>query len=306
MVKVKLMEQEDLIRSKLGINDIRTIRQIIGNKELYDQVSKRDVITHKDLISEYNVADAFIKDMRRNGTVSYFTTAGTINKAQKGSKIFYFRDEMEDLLGTRVNYYPTVRVRYNMMNEFIIQVIKTFEPERHVEIFKMYLLDNKSVEQIAEELYISKERVRQMLTKTHRRTLLDLKRMAEYYPRDRDLMSLYIEREHLLNLNKQLKDKFERDKETKLRADQLAQKHVQHFLQHKLQLDLLSKKLTEYPDWMLSVRGLNCLRDAGIETLEDLLCHNVRDIRRIRNMGTKTLNEIINWLEDEFKWKMPQ
>lgn len=305
MVKVKLMEQEDLIRGKLGINDIRTIRQIIGNKELFDQISKRDVIAHKDLISEYNVADAFIKDMRRNGTVSYFTTAGTINKTQKGTKIFYFRDEMEDLLGTRVNYYPTVRVRYNMMNEFIIQIIKEFESERYVKLFEMYLVDNKSVEQIAEELYISKERVRQMLTKTHRRTLLNLKRMAQYHPRDKDLMSLHIEREHLLNLNKQLKDKFERDKETKLRAGQLAQKHVQHFLQHKLQLDLLNKKLTEY-DWILSVRALNCLRDADIETLEDLLCYNERDIRRIRNMGKKTLNEIKDWLLDEFKWRMPQ
>jgi RNA polymerase sigma factor (sigma-70 family) len=299
------MEQEDLIRSKLDINDIRTIRQIIGNKELYDQISKREVIAHKDLISEYNVADAFIKDMRRNGTVSYFTTAGTINKAQKGTKIFYFRDEMEDLLGAQVNYYPTVRVRYNMMNEFIIQIIKEFEPERHVELFKMYLVDNKSVEQIAEELYISKERVRQILTKTHRRTLLDLNRMAKYHPRENDLMSLRIEREHLLNLNKQLKDKFERNVETKLRADQLAQKHVQHFLQHKLPLELLSQKLTENLDCPLSVRALNCLKDTDINTLEDLLCYNVRDIRRIRNMGNKTVDEIKDWLLEEFKWVMP-
>jgi predicted DNA-binding protein YlxM (UPF0122 family) len=304
MVKVKLMGKEELIRDKLGINDIRTIRQIIANSELYYQIIRRDVISHKDLMNEYNVAEAFIKDMRSKGAISYFTSAGTINKTQKGTKIFYFRDEMEDLLGATVNYYPTVRVRYRMMNELIIKIVREFEPERYVKLFEMYLVDNKSVEEIAEELYISKERVRQMLAKTHRRALLDLKRMAEYYPRDRDLMSLRIEREHLLNLNKQLKNKFERDKETKLRADQLSQKHVQHFLQHKLQLDLLSKKLTEYPDWMLSVRALNCLRDAGIETLEDLLCYTEGDIRRIRNMGKKTLNDIKYWLLDEFKWKM--
>jgi RNA polymerase sigma factor (sigma-70 family) len=299
------MGKEELIRDKLGINDIRTIRQIIANSELYYQIIRRDVISHKDLMNEYNVADAFIKDMRRNGTVSYFTTAGTINKAQKGTKIFYFKDEMEDLLGTTVNYYPTVRVRYKMMNEFIIKIIKEFEPERHVELFKMYLIDNKSVEQIAEELYISKERVRQILTKTHRRALLDLKRMAEYYPRDKDLMSLHIERSHLLNLNKQLKDKFEKGEETKLRADQLSQKHVQHFLQHKLPLELLNEKLIENLDWPLTVRALNCLKESDINTLEDLLCYNERDIRRIRNMGNKTINEIKDWLLDEFKWFMP-
>jgi predicted DNA-binding protein YlxM (UPF0122 family) len=298
------MEKIELIRNKLAIEDIRTIRQIISNEELYDQISKREVVSHKDLITKYNVAETFIKGMRRNGTVSYFTTAGTINKAQKGTKIFYFKDEMEELLGARVNYYPTVRVRYNMMNEFIIKIIKEFEPERHVKLFEMYLVDNKSVEEIAEELYISKERVRQMLTKTHRRTLLDLKRMAEYHPRDRDLMSLRIEREHLLNLNKQLKNKFERDKETKLRADQLAQKHVQHFLAYDLPLSLLNQDLTENLNSPLSVRALNCLKLIDIRTLEDLLCYNLKDLRKIRNMGTKTLNEIKDWLEDEFKWRM--
>ena len=298
------MEKIELIRNKLAIEDIRTIRQIISNEELYDQISKREVVSHKDLITKYNVAEAFIKGMRRNGTVSYFTTAGTINKAQKGTKIFYFKDEMEELLGARVNYYPTVRVRYNMMNEFIIKIIKEFEPERHVKLFEMYLVDNKSVEEIAEELYISKERVRQMLTKTHRRTLLDLKRMTEYYPRDRDLMSLRIEREHLLNLNKQLKNKFERDKETKLRADQLAQKHVQHFLAYDLPLSLLNQDLTENLNSPLSVRALNCLKLIDIRTLEDLLCYNLKDLRKIRNVGTKTLNEIKDWLEDEFKWQM--
>lgn len=299
------MEQEDLIRSKLDINDIRTIRQIIGNKELYDQIVKRDVISHHALVEEYNVANAFIKDLKRNGVVSYFDTTGTINKSNRGSKTYYFRDEIEDILGSNVKYYPTVRVRYNMMNSFIIQVIKSFEPERHIKIFEMYLVDNLSVDEIAEKLNITTERVRQIIAKTHRRALLDLKRMAEYHPRENDLMSLRIEREHLLNLNKQLKDKFERNVETKLRADQLAQKHVQHFLQHKLPLELLSQKLTENLDCPLSVRALNCLKDTDINTLEDLLCYNVRDIRRIRNMGNKTVDEIKDWLLEEFKWFMP-
>jgi predicted DNA-binding protein YlxM (UPF0122 family) len=299
------MGKEELIRDKLGINDIRTIRQIIGNKELFDQIAKRDVISHHALVEEYNVANAFIKDLRRNGVMTYFDTTGTINKSNRGSKIYYFRDEIEDILGSNVNYYPTVRVRYNMMNSFIIQIIKLFNPERHVKIFEMYLVDNLSVDDIADQLNLTSERVRQMINKTHRRALLDLKRMAEYYPRERDLMSLRIEREHLLNLNKQLKDKFERNVETKLRADQLAQKHVQHFLKHKIPLDLLNQKLTENLDWPLTVRALNCLKDADINTLEDLLCYNARDIRRIRNMGNKTMNEIKDWLLDEFKWFMP-
>ena len=299
------MEKIELIRNKLAINDVRTISQIISNKELYNQISQREVISHKDLITEYNVAEAFIKDMRKSGKISYFTTAGTINKAKKGTKIFYFKDQVEDILGSKVNYYPTVRVRYNMMNKFIIEILKTFEPERSVQIFKMYLVDNKSLEQISEELNISKERVRQILTKTERRIIVNFKRMAEYYPEDRDLISLRIERSHLLNLNKQLKDKFENNKQTKLRAEKLIQKHVQHFLQHKLPLELLDQKIIDNLNCPLSVRALNCLKLADVQTLEELLCYNARDIRRFRSMGTKTLNEIKDWLLNEFKWQMP-
>lgn len=300
------MNEIELIREKLSITDIRTVRQIIKNKELYNQIVKREVISHKDLIEQYNVANAFVKDLRQKGLISYFDTTGTLNKANRGSKIYYFKDEMEDILSVKIKYYPSIRVRYNLMNKFIIQVAKMCEPERHVQILEMYLVNNLTVEEIADKLYISTERVRQMLNKTSNRTVLDLKRMAEYYPRDRDLMSLRIEREHLKKLNTQLKDKFERNKESRIRADQLSQKHVQHFLQHKLPLELLSQKLPQMEMCDLSIRALNCLSEIEVYTLEDLLQSSEWEITRIRNMGVKTMREIQYWLLDNFMWLMPK
>lgn len=299
------LHKAGVVCDKLGIHDIRTARQIVRNQELYNEVSKREVISHSDLITEYKVPNNYIKELRSKGLISYFNTTGKMNESARGSKFYYFKDEMEDILGVKVRYYPSVRIRYNIMNKFIIQVAKVCEPERHVKILEMYLVDNLTIEEIANELYLTTERVRQMLTKVCNRTVLDLKRMAEFYPRDRDLMSLRIEREHLKKLNTQLKEKFERNKESKLRADQLAQKHVQHFLQHKLRLELLSEKLMDMDICDFSVRALNCLKDADIDTLEDLLVYNERDIRRIRNMGSKTVNEIKYWLLENFKWTMP-
>lgn len=47
----------------------------------------------------------------------------------------------------------------------------------------------------------------------------------------------------------------------------------------------------------LSTRSFNCLRRAGITTIEDLTSHTADEIKRIRNMGTRSFEEIQSKLE---------
>lgn len=54
---------------------------------------------------------------------------------------------------------------------------------------------------------------------------------------------------------------------------------------------------TPLADLDLSVRALNCLKAANIETLYDLVRFNKRDLLRYRNFGKKTLVEINDILE---------
>lgn len=42
----------------------------------------------------------------------------------------------------------------------------------------------------------------------------------------------------------------------------------------------------------LSVRSMNCLVDAGIRTIDVLCQYSERDLRRIKNFGSKSLKEI--------------
>ena len=44
-------------------------------------------------------------------------------------------------------------------------------------------------------------------------------------------------------------------------------------------------------------RTFNCLNRAGIKTLGELLCLSQEDLLRIRNLGTQSLNEIIEFLK---------
>ena len=46
----------------------------------------------------------------------------------------------------------------------------------------------------------------------------------------------------------------------------------------------------------LSVRSYNCLKRAGINTVEDLSNKSEEDMMKVRNLGRKSLEEVINKL----------
>ena len=48
----------------------------------------------------------------------------------------------------------------------------------------------------------------------------------------------------------------------------------------------------------LSVRSNNCLRRAGINTVGDLITRSEEDLKKVRNLGIKSLEEIIKKLID--------
>ncbi|MBQ2252957.1 MAG: DNA-directed RNA polymerase subunit alpha, partial [Clostridia bacterium] len=46
----------------------------------------------------------------------------------------------------------------------------------------------------------------------------------------------------------------------------------------------------------VSVRSFNCLKRAGIDTIEDLISHSEADMIKVRNLGKKSLEEVIQKL----------
>jgi DNA-directed RNA polymerase subunit alpha len=46
----------------------------------------------------------------------------------------------------------------------------------------------------------------------------------------------------------------------------------------------------------LSVRSFNCLKRAGINTVEDLISKTEEDMMKVRNLGRKSLEEVVNKL----------
>ena len=58
-------------------------------------------------------------------------------------------------------------------------------------------------------------------------------------------------------------------------------------------------KLMELPieEMDLSVRSYNCLKRAGMNTIQDLLKKSRNDMFKVRNLGAKSVEEVIQKLE---------
>ena len=51
-------------------------------------------------------------------------------------------------------------------------------------------------------------------------------------------------------------------------------------------------------DLDLSVRSYNCLKRSGIETIKDLTLKTLDEVQDIKNLGKKSLKEIIDKMEE--------
>ena len=56
---------------------------------------------------------------------------------------------------------------------------------------------------------------------------------------------------------------------------------------------------TKLVDMDLSVRALNCLKAADVETLGDLVSYNKNDLMKFRNFGKKSLAELEQLIADK-------
>lgn len=66
--------------------------------------------------------------------------------------------------------------------------------------------------------------------------------------------------------------------------------------------EMLDRPITDYP---LSVRALNCLKAADINTLRELVRLTEMDLLKFRNFGKKSISELSDFIKDhDLTWGM--
>jgi DNA-directed RNA polymerase subunit alpha len=83
----------------------------------------------------------------------------------------------------------------------------------------------------------------------------------------------------------------------KISLETEAKKESEDFDESSLHMRQLLK--TKLVDMDLSVRALNCLKAADIETLGDLVAYNKNDLLKFRNFGKKSLTELEELVENK-------
>jgi DNA-directed RNA polymerase subunit alpha len=76
----------------------------------------------------------------------------------------------------------------------------------------------------------------------------------------------------------------------KITLDTQEKQEVEEFDEESLHMRQLLK--TKLVDMDLSVRALNCLKAADVETLGELVAFNKNDLLKFRNFGKKSLTEL--------------
>ena len=296
-------EQLKIIQAKLNITDKRTVKQILAHKELCEDIINRDVISEQELVEEYQIPQSHLKGLKQQGKLSFFASTGEVNKISRGSKVYYFVDEVKELFGYNIKYNKSLVFKHNIFNKLVVELSKEFCTDREFRVLQMFLVQNLSVEELAEKEIVTNVRISEIINKAHRRVLSNIYRLQKMFAQWPNELAYKAENELLKKQNTELYRKFLRDKENQEIKDFSSNTKVQHFIKYGYDIKDLSKKLYEFNDY-LSVRAVTCLKMADVKTLDELISFPKRDLWRLRNMGKKTINEICDWLEDKYRWEL--
>lgn len=162
--------------------------------------------------------------------------------------------------------------------------LSTLEP-RYQEIIKDRFIERLTYEDISSKHGISRERVRQIICKAMRLLRHPSRMRFIHYG-----VTGVINREKEAAAGK-----------ARMRAeDEIRKKAILEIVSEK-EVEMTERKAalfaTNLEDMHLSVRAYNCLRCLGCNCAGDILCLTADKLRRARNLGKKTHNEIVGKLE---------
>lgn len=157
--------------------------------------------------------------------------------------------------------------------------------ERERTCLVYYYRDELTLDNIAYIYSVTKERIRQIVAKALRK----LRNPKRFRYISKGLTSLELENE--------------------LRKEEMKKRHLKALIKQNCKLEEEAKlKLGDFDtekldvldmtlnDMNFSVRTYNCLKRDNISTLRDILDHSPEELMKVRNLGRKSLNEIIDYV----------
>ena len=168
---------------------------------------------------------------------------------------------------------------FNERLEFLLT--KSVITYREEKIIRLYYIDGKTFEEIGKEFGTTRERIRQIEAKAIKK----LKLFRNYF-----YMGKWCVMEELA------KEEYKKNLETQ-KSYWKYESAKQYIFQYESGVSLpIREQKIENLD--LSMRSYNCLKRAGIRTIGDLLNFTYNDLFKIRNLGRKSMKEVLDKIHD--------
>lgn len=250
------------ISKKLNVDE-RSIKLILQNEELCKRILKENPIRINEFISKYGLKSHFVHNLAKRGIISSFR-----NSHNQGSPQFIFEDEA--LKYAKIDYnsnslYHSIEI----ITFLFVHACKDILSEREKECVLTYFNRPSKAE---DEWDLTRERIRQI-------RISAVKKLARYSDRIRKV-------DEILTLECRLKELNDYKKSIERKSN----KNLIPSIQDR------NKKI-DIRDLDLSVRAFNCLMAANINTVGDIIEAGYQKLKRMRNMGDRSLKEISETIE---------
>lgn len=168
---------------------------------------------------------------------------------------------------------------FNERLEFLLTKLVITDKEEKV--IRLYYIDGKTFEEIGKEFYVTRERIRQIQEKAIKK----LKLFKKYFYGGKWCL-----------MEELAKEEYQKYLETQ-KSFRTYESAKQYILQYESGAFLpIREQKIENLD--LTMRTYNCLKRAGIRTIGDLLNFSYYDLIKIRNLGRKSMKEILDKIHD--------
>lgn len=168
---------------------------------------------------------------------------------------------------------------FNERLEFLLT--KLVITDREEKIIRLYYIDGKTFEEIGKEYGTTRERIRQI----HAKAIKKLKLFKKYFYGGKWCL-----------MEELAKEEYQKYLETQ-KSYWKYESAKQYILQYESGIFLpIREQKIENLD--LSMRSYNCLKRAGIRTIGDLLNLTYNDLFKIRNLGRKSMKEVLDKIHD--------
>jgi len=167
--------------------------------------------------------------------------------------------------------------------------------EREVSVLNNYYFEEKTLEEVGKLYGVTRERIRQILAKALRKLR---------HPQRRNLLENGMAYLDYVEMEYQTRKEEEKDR---LIAEKLARDAELEALRNELEPPEDTAENMHIRELGLSVRSYNCLLRAGYETVGDLKNTNELRLMKCRNLGKKSLAEVVNRIRDYYpEWGLEQ